>query len=63
MKDRNLPINPNGGPLKGVRGMMLTFVDDPFLRNASESYTIYKDGLAVIQDGRFIEVLNYFMLL
>ena len=59
MKERNLPIDPNGGALKGVRGMMLTFIDDPFLRNTSECYTIYNDGLAVIQDGRFIDVGEY----
>ena len=59
MTIHNMPINPTGGPLKGVRGMMLTFTDDPFLRDESQCYKLYNDGLAVIQDGRFVDVGEY----
>ena len=40
MTIHNMPINPTGGPLKGVRGMMLTFTNDPFLRDESQSYNL-----------------------
>lgn len=59
MNNHSLPINPNGGPLKGVRGQMLTFTDDPFLRDEQECYMYLSDGLAVIQDGRFLDAGNY----
>ena len=59
METHNMPVNPAGGPLKGVRGMMLTFSDDPFLRDASQCYKLYNDGLAVIQDGHFLDVGEY----
>ena len=42
----------NGMPLKGVRGQMLSFKDDPFLKPASECYDHYQDGLIVIRDGK-----------
>ena len=59
MTTHNMPINPTGGPLKGVRGAMLTFTDDPFLCDESQCYKLYSDGLAVIQDGRFVDVGEY----
>lgn len=54
-----MPVNPNGGPLKGVRGTILTYKDDPFLRTEDQCYDIYNDGLIVYQDGIVIEVGEY----
>ncbi len=49
----------NGTPLKGVRGQMLSFKDDPFLKPASECYDHYQDGLVVIRDGKIIDAGDY----
>lgn len=54
-----MPIDPNGGELKGVRGQMLTYTDDPFLKTGDLCYNYWEDGLAVIQDGRYIDVGSY----
>lgn len=54
-----IPANPDGGPLKGVRGAMLTFRDDPFRNPAESCYDYYADGLAVIQDGRILDAGEY----
>lgn len=54
-----LPINPQGGPLKGLRGRTLSFIDDPFLRAEQECYVTHDDGLIIIQDGHIIEVGDY----
>lgn len=54
-----LPINPQGSPLRGVRGQLLTFKDDPFLKSPQECYDHLADGLVVIQDGRIIDVGEY----
>ena len=58
MKDLGsaLPVNPNGGALKGVRGEMITFKKDPFLFTEDQCYDHYTDGLIVIQDGQIIDV-------
>lgn len=55
----HLPVNPAGGPLKGVRGAMLTFRDDPAMAPASLCHDYYADGLAVIQDGRILAAGEY----
>ena len=54
-----LPVNPDGGALKGVRGQVLTYKDDPFLRNEEECYDYLTDGLVVIQDGHIIDCGDY----
>ena len=59
MNTRNLSAAPKTGELKGVRGLMLTFTQDPFLHDESKCYKLYTDGLAVIRDGRFIDVGEY----
>lgn len=59
MTNTPLPVNPQGGDLKGLRGRMLTFKADPFLENADESYKLYEDALVVIQDGKILNVGNY----
>ncbi len=59
MDNTSIPANPAGGPLKGVRGQILTFKADPFLINEAESYDHYADGLIVMQDGVILEVGDY----
>lgn len=59
MNTTALPINPEGTPLKGVRGQIVTFKDDPFLINEDLCYDHYEDGLIVVQDGRVIDVGDY----
>lgn len=59
MKNTAMPVNPDGGKLKGIRGQMMTFKADPFLYNENECYDYYEDGLAVIQDGKIIDVAPY----
>lgn len=54
-----LPVNPNGSPLKGIRGQLLTFKADPFLYNEKECYDYLTDALVVIQDGHILDVGNY----
>lgn len=54
-----LPVNPSGGIVKGVRGEILTFTNDPFLNQAKDCYTFYTDGLIVIQDGIILDVGQY----
>ena len=51
-----LPVDPTGGELKGIRGEIVTFINDPFLNNVDECYIHYLDGLIVIQDGIIIDV-------
>lgn len=53
-----LPVNPNGSPLKGIRGQLLTFKADPFLYNEKECYDYLTDALVVIQDGHILDVGN-----
>lgn len=59
MKRLPIPVNPAGGKLKGIRGQILTFKDDPFLSNVDESYDYYTDGLVIIQDGIILDVADY----
>lgn len=60
MKNKNpLPINPNGGAIKGVRGQILSYHDDPFLKQPEVCYTSYNDGLVVMQDGIILDVNEY----
>lgn len=54
-----LPVNPQGGKLKGIRGQMLSFRDDPFLRAPQECYDYLTDGLIVIQDGHILDAGDY----
>ena len=55
----NISHLPVGGPLKGVRGAMLTFRDDPAMAPVSLCHDYYADGLAVIQDGRILAAGEY----
>lgn len=59
MKSIALPYNPAGSALKGIRGQIVTFSDDPFLTQADSSYTYIRDGLIVIQDGIILDVDEY----
>lgn len=46
--------------LFGIRGELLTFIDDPFLNtNMNECYVHYSDGLLVIENGIIVEVGEY----
>lgn len=54
-----MPVDPHGWPLKGVRGQVLTFKADPFLRAPQECYDYIADGLVVIQDGHILDVGDY----
>lgn len=58
-KISSLPVNTAGGPVKGIRGAMLTFRHDPFVSSGSDCYDYYPDGLAVIQDGRILAIGAY----
>lgn len=53
------PVNPHGTALKGVRGQLLTFKDDPFMHNEQECYDYYTDGMVVIQDGHILNAGTY----
>lgn len=59
MSTTPIPINPDGGKLKGVRGQLLTFKADPFIYNENECYDYYVDGLVVIQDDHIVDVGEY----
>lgn len=53
------PINPQGGEVKGIRGEILTFTQDPFIHPEDQCYKHYQDGLIIIQDGVILDVGNY----
>jgi guanine deaminase len=53
------PVNAGGSPLKGVRGQILTFKDNPFLVAERDCYDFLQDGLIVIQDGHILNVGDY----
>lgn len=59
MMDTAIPTNPTGGKLTGIRGEILTFKDDPFLRNPAECYDYFTDGLIIMQDGHIIAAGEY----
>lgn len=59
MDAQKLPVNPNGGPLKGIRGQAITFTQDPFLHDPNTCYTHYEDALIIIQDGTILDVGPY----
>lgn len=54
-----VPVNPNGGKLTAIRGQLLTFKADPFLRDEEECYDYLTDGIVVMQDGHIIEVGDF----
>lgn len=54
-----IPVNPDGGKLKGIRGQLLTFKADPFLFNEQECYDYLTDGLVIIQDDHIVDVGDY----
>ncbi len=47
------------GPVKGIRGQLLTFKADPFLNAPEECYDYFADGLVVMRDGHIIDVGDY----
>lgn len=47
------------GPVKGIRGQLLTFKADPFLNAPEECYDYFTDGLVVMRDGHIIDVGDY----
>lgn len=55
-----IPYRPDGGNLKGLRGQMITFHEDPFLvEDESLCYDYFEDGLVVIQDGIILAAGEY----
>lgn len=60
MKDKtenriHIAADPKGTPLKGIRGEMVTFHEDPFLvEDESRCYSHFRDGLVVMQDGKIL---------
>lgn len=54
-----MPVNTAGGPLKGIRGQIVTFTDDPFLNPSDQCYLYIEDGLIVVQDGIILDVADY----
>ncbi|MGL5682529.1 MAG: guanine deaminase [Marinifilaceae bacterium] len=50
------PVNPKGGEVKGIRGQIVTFTQDPFLNQPEKCYKHYEDGFIVIQDGKILDV-------
>lgn len=56
----HIAANPQGYPLKGIRGEMVTFLEDPFIvEDESRCYTYHRDGLVVIQDGTILAAGDY----
>lgn len=49
----------NQSVLKGFRGALLDFVDDPFYRSEPESVRYIPDGLLVVERGVVREVGEY----
>lgn len=55
MELQHIPSDPNGSPIKGIRGEMITFKEDPFLvEDESRCYVHYNDALVVMQDGKIL---------
>ncbi len=48
-----------GMPVKGIRGQILSFHDDPFLKEPHECYDYIDDGIIVIQNGNIIDSGEY----
>ena len=58
--NRYIAASAQGGALKGIRGEMVTFHEDPFLiEDESKCYSHYSDGLVVMQDGKILAAGNY----
>ncbi|MDE6643652.1 MAG: guanine deaminase [Muribaculaceae bacterium] len=49
----------NNKELKGIRGSILTFKDNPFLNAPDKCYDFIKDGLIVITNGHIVDVGDY----
>lgn len=45
--------------MRGIRGGVLTFKDNPFVKIPEECYDYYEDGLVVVEDGHIIAVGDY----
>lgn len=57
---KSIMPDPEGKPLKGIRGEMVTFHEDPFLvEDESKCYSYYTDGLVVMQDGKILAAGPY----
>lgn len=58
--NKHIPYNPEGDTLKGLRGPMMSFNEDPFLvEDESRCYDYYEDGLVVIQNGIILAAGEY----
>ena len=56
----HIEANPNGSPLKGIRGEMVTYHEDPFLvEDESKCYSHFSDGIVIIQDGKILAAGEY----
>ena len=57
---KSIMPDPEGKPLKGIRGEMVTFHEDPFLvEDESKCYSYYTDGLVVMQDRKILAAGPY----
>ncbi len=53
----HIDADTQGAPLKGIRGEMITFHEDPFLvEDESKCYSHYSDGLVVIQGDNILQI-------
>lgn len=60
MPNTHIPYDPQGSPLKAIRGQMITFNEDPFLiEDESRCYDYFTDGIVVMQDGRILAAGDY----
>ncbi|ROT22354.1 guanine deaminase [Muribaculaceae bacterium Isolate-113 (HZI)] len=56
----HIDADTQGAPLKGIRGEMVTFHEDPFLvEDESKCYSHYSDGLVVIQGDKILAAGDY----
>lgn len=56
----HIDADTQGAPLKGIRGEMITFHEDPFLvEDESKCYSHYSDGLVVIQGDKILAAGDY----
>ncbi|MDE6340663.1 MAG: guanine deaminase, partial [Muribaculaceae bacterium] len=60
ISDTHITHSPEKSSLKGIRGEMITFHDNPFLsEDESKCYSHYSDGLVVMQAGKILAAGEY----